>query len=58
MWSDIEAKHEVPADAVIFGEGLEDIGFSMRGQFSMRESGDKKPWKINTDTIYSRPGIP
>lgn len=49
MWSDIESKIEVPADAVIFGEKLENVGFRMRGQFSMRESGEKKPWKINTD---------
>jgi len=51
IWSDIEKKYEVPADAVIFGEELEDVGFSMRGQFSMREAGDKKPWKINTDAF-------
>jgi len=49
MWSDIEAKIEVPAEADIFGETLEDVGFSFRGQFSMRESGEKKPFKINTD---------
>jgi len=51
IWSDIEKKYEVPADAVIFGEELKDVGFSMRGQFSMREAGDKKPWKINTDAF-------
>jgi hypothetical protein len=28
---------------------LDDVGFRMRGQFSLRESGDKKPWKIDTD---------
>lgn len=53
MWSDIEAKYEVPADVIVFGEVLDDIGFSMRGQFSMRESGDKKPWKINTDAYIA-----
>jgi len=53
VWSDIESKYEVPADAVIFGEELKDIGFSMRGQFSMRESGAKKPWKINTDAFIA-----
>lgn len=53
MWSDIESKYEVPADADIFGEKLQNIGFSMRGQFSMRESGIKKPWKINTDAYIS-----
>jgi PKD repeat protein len=49
MWTDPPAKIEVPADAVVFGERLENIGFRMRGQFSLRESGAKKPWKINTD---------
>ncbi len=49
MWSDPEAKIQVQADAVIFGETLNDVGFRMRGQFSLRESGDKKPWKIDTD---------
>ncbi|MBN1317401.1 MAG: CotH kinase family protein [Anaerolineales bacterium] len=49
MWSDIEAKIEVPADVVVFGERIEDIGFRMRGQFSMRMSGAKKPWKFNLD---------
>lgn len=49
MWSDPEAKIEVPADALVFGEPLNDVGFRMRGQFSLRESGLKKPWKINVD---------
>jgi PKD repeat protein len=49
MWTDPPAKIEVPADAVVFGERLDNIGFRMRGQFSLRESGDKKPWKINID---------
>ncbi len=49
LWADPEAKVQVQADAVIFGEELSDVGFRMRGQFSLRESGDKKPWKIDTD---------
>ena len=49
MWSDIEAKLTVPADANVFGERLTNVGFRMRGQFSMRTSGEKKPWKIDTD---------
>lgn len=49
MWADPPAKVQVPADAIVFGERLEDIGFRMRGQFSLRESGEKKPWKIDTD---------
>ncbi len=49
MWSDPPAKLQVRADAVVFGERLEEVGFRMRGQFSLRESGLKKPWKIDTD---------
>jgi len=49
LWADPEAKLTVPADAVVFGERLENVGFRMRGQFSLRVSGDKKPWKIDTD---------
>lgn len=49
MWTDPEAKLQVNADAVVFGERLDDVGFRMRGQFSLRESGEKKPWKIDTD---------
>jgi PKD repeat protein len=49
MWADIEAKLTVPADAVVFGEPISNIGFRMRGQFSMRVSGEKKPWKFDFD---------
>jgi spore coat protein H len=49
MWADPEAKYQARGDAIIFGERLEEVGFRMRGQFSMRESGAKKPWKIDTD---------
>ncbi len=49
IWADIEAKQTIPADAVVFGRRLEDVGLRMRGQFSLRESGEKKPWKIDTD---------
>ena len=49
MWADPEEKLTIPADAVIFGERLENVGFRMRGQFSLRMSGEKKPWKIDTD---------
>ncbi len=49
MWADPMSKIQVRADAVIFGEPLDGIGFRMRGQFSLRESGDKKPFKIDTD---------
>lgn len=49
MWINPEAKFMVQANAVVFGETLNDVGFRMRGQFSLRESGSKKPWKIDTD---------
>jgi len=49
MWIDPEAKLMVQANAIVFGEPLNNIGFRMRGQFSLRESGSKKPWKIDTD---------
>ena len=49
MWEDPPAKIQVQADAIVFGELLEDVGFSMRGQFSLRESGEKKPWEIDTN---------
>jgi PKD repeat protein len=49
MWEDPPAKVEVRADALVFGELLEEVGFSMRGQFSLRESGEKKPWEIDTN---------
>ncbi len=49
IWANPEYKYQAQADAIIFGERLEDVGFRMRGQFSLRESGDKKPWKIDTD---------
>ena len=49
MWVDPISKITVKADAIVFGEKLNDIGFRMRGQFSLRESKEKKPWKIDTD---------
>lgn len=49
MWIDPESKYQARADVVVFGEELKDVGFRMRGQFSLRMSGDKKPWKIDTD---------
>jgi spore coat protein H len=49
MWENPEEKYQAQADAVVFGEELQDVGFRMRGQFSMRNSGDKKPWKIDID---------
>jgi PKD repeat protein len=53
MWADVESKYQAKADAVVFGEELDDVGFRMRGQFSLRMSGDKKPWKIDTDAYIA-----
>jgi PKD repeat protein len=36
MWVDPPSKHQVKVDAIIFGERLENVGFRMRGQFSLR----------------------
>jgi spore coat protein H len=49
MWVNPIAKYQAQVNAVVFGEELADVGFRMRGQFSLRESGAKKPWKIDTD---------
>lgn len=49
MWEDIESKVTVPADVVLFGKRITNVGLRMRGQFSLREAGQKKPWKIDTD---------
>lgn len=51
MWVNPEAKVIVPADANIFGTLLSDVGLRMRGQFSLRQSGNKKPWVIDTDAF-------
>jgi spore coat protein CotH len=47
MWVDPVDKREVPADAVIFGERVENVGLSMKGNASLDASGDKKPWKLD-----------
>ncbi len=54
LWEDIEAKVTVPVEADIFGQEFSEVGLRMRGQFSLRESGQKKPWKIDMD--YYIPG--
>jgi hypothetical protein len=51
MWEGPEVKYQARADAIIFGERLNDIGFRMRGQFSLRASNDKKPFEIDTDAF-------
>jgi PKD repeat protein len=54
LWEDIEAKVTVPVNVDIFGQEFSEVGLRMRGQFSLRESGQKKPWKIDMD--YYIPG--
>jgi hypothetical protein len=49
LWVNPEAKLMVPVQANIFGEQLSEVGLRMRGQFSLRQSGNKKPWAIDTD---------
>ncbi len=49
MWADPISKYQARADADIFGTELKDVGFRMRGQFSLRNSGDKKPFKLDLD---------
>jgi spore coat protein H len=51
MWADPMSKILVPADAVIFGETLDNVGLRMRGQFSLQNSGEKKPWVIDTNAF-------
>lgn len=49
MHADPGAKVEVEADAVVFGRRLERVGLSMRGNFSLLNANEKKPWQIDTD---------
>ena len=49
LWEDPEAKETVRANAIVFGERMDEIGIRFRGQFSLRTSGEKKPFKIDTD---------
>ncbi len=51
MWADPGAKIQVEADAIVFGERIDRIGLSFRGNFSLLNSGIKKPWKIDTDAF-------
>ena len=53
LWEDIEAKVTVPVEADIFDQEFSEVGLRMRGQFSLRESGQKKPWKIDMDYYIS-----
>jgi spore coat protein H len=47
MMADPGAKLMVPADAVIFGERLEQVGLSPKGNSTLWFPGDKKPFKLD-----------
>lgn len=47
MMAEPEAKLMVPADAVIFGERVDQIGISPKGNSTLWFPGDKKPFKLD-----------
>lgn len=49
MWANQSAKLKVEANVILFGERLDRVGLSMKGNASLEASGDKKSWKIDTD---------
>ena len=49
MWEQPDAKKRVEADFLIFGELVESVSVSMKGNGSLGGSGEKKSWKIDTD---------
>ncbi|MFP4343794.1 MAG: hypothetical protein ACLFU8_03775 [Anaerolineales bacterium] len=56
MWQEPAAKHQVRAGVVVFGERLKDVGFCVRGQFSLRESGGKLLPLPHDAQLEVRPG--
>jgi spore coat protein CotH len=54
MWQQPQSKTRVEADISIFGELVESVAVSMKGNASLSDSGAKKSWKIDTD--YFIPG--
>jgi spore coat protein H len=49
MWEQPESKTRVEADVVLFGDLVESVAVSMKGNGSLGGSGEKKSWKIDTD---------
>lgn len=49
MWQQPDSKTRVKADVVLFGEVVENISVSMKGNSSLGGSGLKKSWKIDTN---------
>jgi len=49
MWGNIEAELEIASDVTVFGEMLGDCGLKFKGNGSLWGSGEKKPWKVDTN---------
>jgi spore coat protein H len=49
MWEDPWSKTKVEADVVLFGERIDSVALSMKGNASLDASGWKKSWKVDTD---------
>jgi spore coat protein H len=49
MWLDPWSKTKVEADVVVFGERVDAVALSMKGNASLDASGEKKSWKVDTD---------
>jgi spore coat protein H len=49
MWEDPWSKTKVEAYVIVFGERVESVGLSMKGNASLDASGWKKSWKVDTD---------
>jgi spore coat protein H len=49
MWEDPWLKTKVEADVILFGERIDRVGLSMKGNASLDASGAKKSWKVDTD---------
>jgi len=49
MWLEPWTKTKVEVNIVVFGERIESVGLSMKGNASLDASGEKKSWKVDTD---------
>ncbi len=49
MWAEPASKTRVEADILLFGELVESVAVSMKGNGSLDGSGEKKSWKIDMD---------
>lgn len=47
IWHDPSSKTEVEADVIMYGERVNRVGVSMKGNGSLDASGDKKSWKLD-----------